>query len=61
MEVPAMVSMMALPREGHFNAVFKMFSFLKSKHNGFSVFDLTKSEIDQTKFPTKYWSATPCA
>ena len=34
-----MASMIALPREGHMNAVIQMFSFLKSKDNGVTVFD----------------------
>ena len=59
MEVFAMASMMALTREGYLDALFKMFSFLKSKHNGVTVFDPTELEIDQTQFPTEDWSATP--
>ena len=45
--------MMALPREGHLDAVFHMFVFLKRKHNGVIVFDLTEPEIDINKFPVK--------
>jgi hypothetical protein len=59
MEVSAMASMMALPREGHLNVLFKMFSFLKSKHNGVTVFDPTEPEIDLNQFPTEDWSASP--
>ena len=44
---------------GHLNVLFKMFSFLKSKHNGVTVFDPAEPEIDQTQFPTEDWSATP--
>ena len=54
-----MASMMALSREGHLSVLFKMFSFLKSKHNGVTVFDPTEPEIDQTRFPTEDWSVTP--
>ena len=53
-----MASMMALPREGHLSVLFKMFSFLKSKHNGVTVFDPTEPEMDRTQFPTEDWSAT---
>ena len=59
MEVSTMASMMILPREGHLNEVFQLFSFLKSKHTGVTVFDPTEPEIDQTQFTTEIWSATP--
>ena len=51
--------MMDLPREGHLDAVFHMFAFLKRKHNGVIVFDPTEPEIDINKFPCEDWSATP--
>ena len=54
-----MVSMMALIREGHLNIIFKMCFFLKSEHNGVTVFDPTEPEIDLNQFPTEDWSATP--
>ena len=50
--------MMALPREGHLDAVFHMFTFLKRKHNGVIVFDPTEPEIDINRFPREDWSAT---
>ena len=59
MEVSAMASMMALPREGHLNTVFQMFALLKSKYNGVTVFNPTETDIDQSQFPTEDWSATP--
>ena len=59
METSALASMMALPREGHLNAVFQMFAFLKSRHNGVMVFDPTEPEIDYSKFQKEDWSATP--
>ena len=59
MEVSAMASMMALPREGHLKVVFQMFAFLKSKHNGVMVFDPTEPDIDLSQFPSEDWSATP--
>ena len=34
METSALASMMASPRDGHLNAVYHMFAFLKIKHNG---------------------------
>ena len=59
METSALASMMACPREGHLNALFHMFSFLKKRHNGVIVFDPTEPEIDVSKFKREDWSATP--
>ena len=58
-EVSAMALMLALPMEGHLEAVFQTFAFLKSKHNGVMVFDPTVPDIDKTQFPREDWSATP--
>ena len=55
----ALSLIMVLPREGHLDAVFHMFVFLKRKHNGVMVFDPTETEIDINKFPREDWSATP--
>ena len=59
METSTLAFMMALAREGHLDAVFRMFAFLKRKHNGVMVFDLTEPEIDINKFTPEDWSATP--
>ena len=59
METSALASMMSLPREGHLEAVFHMFAFMKRKHNGVMVFDPTEPEIDINTFPREDWSATP--
>ena len=59
METSALASMMAFPHEGHIDAVFHVFAFLKRKHNGVIVFDPTEPEIDFNKFPREDWSATP--
>ena len=58
MEVSALASMMALPREGHLKAILQMFSFLKNKHNGVMAFDPTPPEIDESKFVKEDWSAS---
>ena len=58
-ETSALAPIMALPREGRLDAVFHMFAFLKRKHNGVIVFDLTEPEIDINKLPREDWSATP--
>ena len=59
MEVSAMASMMAMPREGHLDQLFHMFAFLKCNHNGVMVFDPTEPTIDESLFPEQDWSATP--
>ena len=58
METSVPASMMALRREGHLDAVFHMFAFLKRKHNGVIVFDPTEPEIDVDNFPREDWLAT---
>ena len=54
-----MASMMDLPREGHFNVLLQMLSFLKSKDNGVAVFHPTGPKFNQTQFPTQDQTATP--
>ena len=39
MEVPAITSMIALPRKGHLSTVLQMLSFLKIENNGVAVFN----------------------
>ena len=58
METSALASMMASPRNGHLNAVFHMFAFLKIKHNGVMVFDPTEPDLDISQFPVEDWSAS---
>ena len=53
-----MASVTSLPRKSHLEAVFQMCLFLKSKHNGVTVFDPTEPDIDITQFPTECWPAT---
>ena len=58
-----MAHVMALPHKGRLDAVFQMFSFLKSKHNAVAVFDHTEPNGNQTQCPTENWSSTshgPC-
>ena len=59
MDVSTIASVIDLPREGHLSMAFQMISFLKSKHNGVTVFDPTDPEINQAQFPTEDWSETP--
>ena len=58
MQMSTMASMMDLPREGHFDDVIQMLSFLNIKHNGVTVFDPSEPEIGLDQFPTEYWSTT---
>ena len=50
METSALASMMALAREGNLLAIFQMFAFLRSNHNGVMVFDPTEPDLDENKF-----------
>lgn len=49
-EVSKLASCMALPREGHLDAIFYLFAYLKHKHNSRMVFDPCYPEIDCSKF-----------
>ena len=44
-EVSMLSSCMALPRKGHLEQLYHIFSYLKSKHNSEMVFDPTKLDI----------------
>ena len=50
-EVSMMSSHLALPREGHLEAVFHMFEYLKKNHNSEMVFDPSEPDIDMSDFP----------
>ena len=54
-----MASMIALPREGQLQQLYRMFAFLKCTHNSVMVFDHTEPEIDLSSFQHKDWSSTP--
>jgi hypothetical protein len=54
-EVSMLASQMALPREGHLEAVFEAFAYLQGKHNSRNVFDPTYPEIDESKFLPNDW------
>jgi hypothetical protein len=59
MDITTEVSMLAahnaLPREGHLNAVFRIFSYLKTKGNARLVLDPTYAPIDYDSFPKQTW------
>ena len=54
-EVSKLASHMALPREGHLEAVFHIFSYLKKRHNSRMVFDPTYPHIDSSNFQEHDW------
>jgi hypothetical protein len=51
-EVSKLASCMILPREGHLEAVFHAYAYLKSKHNSRMAFDPCYPVIDLNKFRT---------
>jgi hypothetical protein len=51
-EVSKLAAHMALPREGHLEAVFHVFAYLKCKHNARMVFDPCYPDIDINDFKT---------
>ena len=54
-DVSELSSHLALPREGHLEAVFHMFAYLEKKHNARIVFDPTYPEIDMSVFKECDW------
>ena len=60
-EVSAMPSCLALPREGHLEQLFHIFSYLKNNHNSEMVFGPTIPDIDFDQFPKKGWAGAPCS
>ena len=50
-EVSMMSSCLALPREGHLQALFHLFTYLNKKHNAELVYDPTDPVIDMNMFP----------
>jgi hypothetical protein len=55
-EVSMLAAHNALPREGHLAAVFRIYSYLKTKPNARLIFDPTYSDINYKSFPHKNWS-----
>lgn len=54
-EVSLLASQLALPREGHLEAVFRIYAYLKIKHNSRMVFDPTYPVINMTAFKDCDW------
>ena len=55
-EVSMLSSHLALPRSGHLDAVFHIFSYLKKKNNSEMVYDPTEVDFDRADFPKEDWS-----
>jgi hypothetical protein len=55
-EVSMLASHNALPRVGHLDAVFRIFSYLKTKTNDRLVLDPTYADIDYGSFPKENWN-----
>ena len=53
-----MASCMALPREGHLEQLFRIFAYLKIKHNSEMVFDPSEPDIDLNSFEKQDWKNT---
>ena len=54
-EVSMMSSFVAMPREGHLQQLFHIFSYLKRHHNARLVLDPTYPDIDTTLFQKRDW------
>jgi len=55
-EVSMLSAHNALPREGHLEAIYHIFSYLKGHENSCLVFDPTYPNIDERRFYTGNWS-----
>ncbi len=55
-EVSMLSSHNALPRVGHLQAIFRIFSYLKTKTNARLVLDPTYADIDYASFPQENWN-----
>jgi hypothetical protein len=55
-EVSMLSSHVAMPREGHMEALFHMYAYLKIKHNSRMAFDPTYPDIDLDNFPDHDWT-----
>ena len=58
LETSMMSSHLALPREGHLQAVFHIFAHLKKYHNAEAVYDPSDPVIDESKFEAKDWASS---
>jgi hypothetical protein len=54
-EVSMLSSHLAIPRDGHLEAVYRIFAYLDKKHNSGMVFDPTYPQIDISAFKECEW------
>ena len=54
-EVSCLASHLAMPRQGHMDAVYHIFGYLKGRHNARLVLDPTYPEVDETAFVKQNW------
>jgi hypothetical protein len=54
-EVSVLSSFNAMPREGHLDAVFHIYGYIKNKHNSGMIFDPTYPNIDLSNFKECDW------
>ena len=57
-EVSMVSSCLALPREGHLQALFHLFRYLELKHNALLAFDPSEPDFDMNNFVREDWSNT---
>ncbi len=56
-EVSKLASHLAMPREGHLEALFHLFNFLDKRHNARIVFNPTYPDIDMSAFKECDWKS----
>ena len=54
-EVSVLSSCNAMPREGHLDAVFHIYGYIKNQHNSRMIFDPTYPKIDPSGFNECVW------
>jgi len=54
-EVSTLASFSAMPRQGHLDAVWHIYAYLKAKHNSTMIFDPTYPTIDEEAFKEVDW------
>ena len=55
-EISMLSSHLVLPRKGHLEEVFHVFSYLNKHMNSEIIFDPTTPEVDMDIFQKQYWS-----
>ena len=55
-EISMLASHLALPREGHLEALLRVMGYMKAKHNARMIFDPTYPEIDYGDFKSHDWT-----